>query len=371
VRVALVHDWLTGYRGGEKCLQELALLYPDADLYTLVHVPGSTSPEIEARRIQASPLNRLPGIGRHYRKLLPLFPWAIGRLRLEGYDRIVSLSHAVAKAVPHAPEIPHVSYCFTPMRYVWDQADAYLGSGLKRALSWPLAEGLRRFDRRTSSPQQVTRFVGISETVVERIARRYGREADLVYPPVDVDAIRPGTAPPEDWYLLVGGFVPYKREELAIEAFRGSRRELRVVGDGPTRAALEANAPTNVRFLGRVDDAALHDLYRRCRALVYPQEEDFGIIAVEAQAAGRPVIAFGRGGASETVRPLGSTAEPTGVWFETPDADALAGALERFEAEEAHFDPTAIRRQAERFSRPRFREEIRQIVEKTAVASGV
>jgi glycosyltransferase involved in cell wall biosynthesis len=372
VRVALVHDWLTGMRGGERCLHEFARLWPQADLFTLIHVPGSTSELIENRHIYASPLSRLPGAARHYRKLLPLFPWAIERFRLDGYDLVLSSSHAVAKGIRAPSGAAHVSYCFTPMRYVWDQADAYLGRGFRRKLAEPLAASLRRWDRRTSGPERVQRFVAISHTVADRIRRHYGRESDVVYPPVEVErfAVRPEG--PDDFYLLVGGFVPYKREDLAIEAFADLGRPLWVAGDGPGRAALEARASANVRFLGRVDDAELADLYQRCRALVYPQDEDFGIVPVEAQASGRPVIAYGRGGATETVVPQGRSEAagraPTGVWFDEQTPGALADAIRRFEATESEFVPAAIRSHAEWFRNERFHAEIREVVAK-ALAS--
>lgn len=355
-----MHDWLTGRRGGERVLDELAALHPDADLYTLVHVPGSTFERIERLRIRASFLSGLPGVARHYRKLLPLMPLAVERFRLEGYDLVLSTSHAVAKGVRVARGTPHLCYCFTPMRYVWDQADAYLGRGARRALAAPLAAWLRRWDVRTSTPERVTRFVAISHVVADRIRRHYDREADVIYPPVDVERVRPSGAAPEDFYLLVGGFVPYKSEALAVEAFGRSGRPLVVAGDGPTRAALERNAPPSVRFVGRVSDEALADLYARCRALVYPQDEDFGIIAVEAQAAGRPVVAFGRGGATETVVPLDDPAgrAPTGVWFEAQTPEALDRAVARLEREASAFDPAAIRRHAEAFSCERFRREM-------------
>jgi len=372
MRVALVHDWLTGMRGGERVLHEHAVLFPDADLYTLVHVPGSTSPEIENRRILASPLSRLPGVAKHYRKLLPLFPFAIERFRLEGYDLILSSSHAVAKGIKWEGSGVHVSYCFTPMRYVWDQADAYLGRGLRRVLATPLAAGLRRWDRRTSGPDRVTRFIAISQTTSDRIQAHYGREADVIFPPVDVDRVRPRAAGSEEFYLLVGGFVPYKREDVVIQAFRELDRPLVVAGDGPGCAELRALASRNVRFAGRVSDAELADLYARCRALVYPQEEDFGIIPVEAQAAGRPVIAYGSGGATETVIGLDDPAGrlPTGVFFTPQTPEALVAAIHRFEKEEARFDPAAIRRHAESFSVPRFHAEMRAAIEETLAARG-
>jgi len=366
VRVALVHDWLTGMRGGERVLEDVAALFPDPDLYTLIHVPGSTSEPIDRLRIHASPLSRLPGIARHYRLFLPLFPWAIGRFHLRGYDLVLSTSHAVAKSVPTAPGTLHVCYCFTPMRYVWNQVDAYLGRGALRILATPLVAWLRRFDLRTSGVDSVSRFIAISRTVADRIARTYGRSAEVIHPPVDTDRFRIRGTAGERPYLLVGGFVPYKREDLVLDAFRQLDRPLVVVGEGPARARLEARAPARVRFLGRVSDERLAELYARCRALVYPQEEDFGIVPLEAQACGRPVIAFGRGGATETVVPPEDPAgrSPTGLFFEPQTPAALADAVRRFEAMEDAFRPEAIRRHAEGFSRPRFRRELAEALER-------
>jgi len=353
-------------RGGERLLHELALFFPEAPLYTLIHVPGTTSPAIDRLQVHASPLSRLPGAARHYRKLLPLFPWAIERFELEACDLVISTSHAVAKGIRTPPGVPHLCYCMTPMRYVWDQIDAYLGRGAQRTLAAPLVAYLRAWDRRTSTLARVTWFTAISHTVAERIRRHYGREASVVHPPVDVDRIALASSAPEDFYLMVGGFVPYKREELAIEAFRKLDRTLVVVGDGPTRARLQASAPDRVRFLGRVSDAELVSLYQRARALVYPQEEDFGIIALEAQAAGRPVIAYGHGGATETVVPLHASEAslPTGVWFDRAEPDALCDAVLAFERSSGAFDPRAIRAHAQRFGLARFRSELRSEIKR-------
>ena len=317
-------------------------------------------------------MSRLPGIATHYRKLLPLFPWAIERFALEGYDVVVSVSHAVAKGIRVAPGIPHVCYCLTPMRYVWDQADAYLGRGVRRALARPLVSYLRRFDQRTSRADRVTEFIAISAAVADRIQRHYARRAPVLYPPVDVDRIQIREGGREEFYLLVGGFVPYKREDLALAAFRLLGTPLLVVGDGPRRKKLERDAPANVRFLGRVSDAELAELYARCRALVYPQEEDFGIIAVEAQAAGTPVIAFGSGGATETVIPINGAHEsaPTGVWFHDAKPQALVEAIRHFETVETAFDPKAIRAHAESFSAGRFRREFSTAIEALAARGG-
>jgi glycosyltransferase involved in cell wall biosynthesis len=364
-RIALCHDWLTGMRGGERVLESLAGLYPQSDLYTLVHVPGATSAAIESLRIHASVLSRLPGAARHYRVLLPLFPWAVERMRIARCDAVVSTSHAFAKGVRVPRDVPHLCYCHTPMRYVWDQIDPYLGprGGARRIAAAPLVAYLRHWDRSTSDATRVTRFAANSRTVAERIRRHYGREAQVIYPPVRVQRFQPSREPPADFYLLVGGFVPYKREELAIEAFRRLGRTLLVAGDGPRRARLEARAPGNVRFLGRVSDEQLGELYARCRALIYPQEEDFGLIAVEVQAAGRPVIAFAGGGATETVVPLGGPQSPTGVWFRDPTPESLCAALLEFEKHEGEFSARAIRRNAERFGEQRFRSEIQRCLE--------
>jgi len=369
VRVALVHDWLTGMRGGERVLHELALLYPQARLYTLVHVPGSTSPAIERLDIHSSPLSRLPGAANHYRKLLPLFPWAVKGLKVDDCDLVISCSHAVAKSVRPPPHTPHLSYCLTPMRYIWSQADRYLGRGLRRALATPLVAGLRRFDRRTSGPERVTRFVAISSEVSRRIRSCYGRESEVVFPPVQVQRIRPNHKAPEEFYLMVGGFVPYKCEGMAIAAFQKLGRRLVVVGDGPDRRRLEAAAGPGIEFTGRISDAELADLYARCRALVYPQEEDFGIAAVEAQAAGRPVIAYGAGGARDTVVPLmdaeltGEHRAPTGLWFHTQSTAALCQAVRDFEDCEHRFDAGEIRRWAEAFGPERFCKQFQEQVD--------
>jgi glycosyltransferase involved in cell wall biosynthesis len=364
MRVALVHDWLTGFRGGEKVLHELALLYPSADLYTLIHVPGAASPEIERLRITASPLSRLPGAARHYRKLLPLFPWAIERFRLTGYDLVISTSHSFAKGVRVAPGTPHLCYCFTPIRYAWDLAGEYLGHGAKRLAAAPLLAYLRSWDRRTSSPARVTEVVAISRAIADRVRRTWGRDASVVYPGVDVARFERLASKPGDFYFMLGGFVPYKAEGLAIEAFRRMGQSLVIAGDGPTRAALEESAPPNVRFLGRVSDTELDDLYSRCRALVYPQLEDFGIIAVEAQAAGKPVIAFGRGGAAETVVGPSDSAgrAPTGVFFHEPTPESLVQAVREFEELEPKLDSEAIRANAARFSLETFRAGIARAI---------
>ena len=358
VKVALVHDWLTGMRGGERCLEVFAELFPTADLYTLLHVPGSVSPAIENRRIVTSFIQRLPQAEPRYRHYLPLFPAAVRAFDLRGYDLVLSSSHAVAKGVRVPAGALHVCYCFTPMRYVWDLYDDYFGSraGLAaRVLMPPVAAWLRRWDRRTAA--DVHQFVAISRFVAARIRRAYGRDADVIYPPVDVSRFRVDEAPGE-FYLVVSALTPYKRVDLAVEACNRLGRRLVIVGTGPEDRRLRALAGPTVELLGWRDDAQTAELYTRCRALLFPPLEDFGITPLEAMAAGRPVIAFGAGGARETVVPPGEGEPPTGLFFEHQTVEALVDAIRRFEASAHQFEPKALRRRAEAFDRPLFRERV-------------
>jgi glycosyltransferase involved in cell wall biosynthesis len=356
--VVLVHDWLTGMRGGEKCLERLCRRWPDAPLYTLLHAPGSVSPAIEDRRIHTSFLQRLPGRERYYRYLLPLLPLA-ARWPLPACDLVVSLSHCVAKAALPPPGAPHVCYCFTPMRYAWHLRDAYFGrsrlGGLPSRVVGQLLAWLRHWDRTTAA--RVTHFIAISRTIRERIAECYGRDSAVIYPPVDTDFYTTAPVPREDYYLVVSAFAPYKRIDLAVAACGKLNRRLVVIGTGQDGRRLRALAGPGVTFLGWQSDESIRDHLRRCRALLFPGEEDFGIVPVEAQACGAPVIAFGRGGAAETVVAPGGSAEPTGYLFGEQSAECLADAIGWFESHAGDFAPTAARRQAQRFHPRRFDEE--------------
>jgi len=355
-RVALVHDWLTGMRGGERCLEAVCELFPDAPLFTLLHVPGSVSPTIERRRIVTSFVQRLPGAAEHYRHYLPLFPAAVRGLSPEGVDVVLSLSHCAAKAVRVPPGALHLCYCFTPMRYVWDlEADYAGGAGwLSRMALPPLAAALRRWDRRTEG---VHEFVAISRHIAARIRRVYGREAAVIYPPVDLDrfTIAPKT---DDYYLVVSALAPYKRVDLAVLAATRAGRRLLVVGRGPEEARLRALAGPGVTFLGWRSDAEVADLYARCRAVLFTAVEDFGIVPLEAAAAGRPTLALARGGALETMVGLGAGAAPTAVFFEEQTVEAVVAAMKTFEAAAHRFEPAALRAHAAAFDRPRFAREI-------------
>ena len=354
-------------RGGEKCLEVVCRLYPDADVFTLLHVRGSVSEAIESHRIRTSALQGLPGVRRHYRTYLPLMPWAIEGLDLHRYDAVLSMSHCVAKSAPVARSTPHVCYCFTPMRYVWDMYEQYFGRHRMRgALGWgvrQMARWLRRWDRRTAS--RVRRFVAISRCVQDRIRRCYGRDSEVIYPPVDTEFYCPAGRV-QDYYLCVSAFAPYKRLDLAIQAFNRMGRTLKIVGSGQDRRRLQGLRGPNVQLMDWRPSEELRDLYRGCRALIFPGEEDFGIVPLEAQACGRPVIAFGRGGALETVVPCDTTGDgPTGLFFYEQRVEALVEAVRRFEATESHFRQEAARAQAQKFSLERYRDDLSHYIQDT------
>jgi glycosyltransferase involved in cell wall biosynthesis len=349
-------------RGGERCLEVLCELFPDAPLYTLLHVPGSVTPQIERRRIVTSLVQRLPRAAARYRSYLPVFPAAISRFDLSGYDLIVSMSHCVAKGVRVPRGALHLCYCFSPMRYVWDLAADYFGPGhgpAARVLGPPVAAALRRWDRRTSG---VHRFVAISRHIADRIRRAYDRPSDVIYPPVDVQRFEIVDAT-DDYYLIVGALVPYKRIDLAVVAAARLGRRLVVVGTGPEEPRLRALAGPTVSFLGWRSDTEIARLYARCRALIFPGVEDFGITPLEAAAAGRPTIALARGGALETMIGLDAGgAAPTAVFFAEQTVEAVADAITRFERAEECFEGKALRARAEAFDRPVFKQKLSEFI---------
>jgi glycosyltransferase involved in cell wall biosynthesis len=359
MRVALVHDWLTGMRGGEKVLRSLLRMFPDADIFTLLHVKGSVAAEIEARPIHTSFVQRLPGVARHYRRYLPLFPAAIGSLDLSGYDLVISSSHCVAKGAKRGQDALHVCYCFTPMRYVWDRYDDYFGPGkLGIPARWivpHVAEALRAWDVATAA--RVDHFVADSRYVAGRIRRYYGRESEVILPAVDSEWFTPGDGGGGDYDLIVSALAPYKRIELALEAYRGTGRRLKVAGTGPEAERLRALAPPEAEFLGWVDDAALRDLYRGCRAVIMPGVEDFGIVPLEAMACGRPAVVFAEGGGSETV-----IHGETGVVFEEPTPASLRAAIDSLQG--ISFNTLALRARAEAHSQAAFEARFRAFVER-------
>ncbi len=352
VRVALVHDWLTGRRGGEKVLEVFSEIFPEAPIYTLIHFPGSQHPDIEQKRIETSFIQQLPFLKKRYRSYLPLFPLAVELFDLQDYDIIVSSSHCVAKGAIPRPDAMHISYIFSPMRYAWNQYFAYFGSNrlgrFSRLAIPPAIHKLRVWD--TVSCHRVDEFVADSNTVAERISKYYGRSAEVIYPPVDTDFFQPKQST-QDYYLIVSALVPYKRIDLAIEVFKQKKIPLKIVGMGPEYKRLRRDASDNVEFLGSLSDDDLLGVYQQSRALIMPGEEDFGINSLESQACGIPVIAYGRGGATETV-----IAEKTGLFFLEPSAAGLSGVLDKFQT--LDFNKADIRNNAERFSRQRFKTSI-------------
>jgi glycosyltransferase involved in cell wall biosynthesis len=372
LRATLVHDWLTGMRGGEKCLEVLCRRWPDAALFTLLHRAGSVSETIARLRPRTSFLQQLPGVHRYYRYLLPLMPAAVRALRMPPCDLVVSFSHCVAKAVRPPEGVPHVCYCFTPMRYAWHMREAYFGAGrvqgLKARLLSNILGWLREWDRSTAA--RVSHFVAISETVRRRIADCYGRDSVVIYPPVDTEYYCPAAVPRQDYYLALSAFAPYKRIDLAVDACNRTRRRLLVIGSGQDEARLRARAGPTVSFLGWQPDSAIRDHLRRCRALLFPGEEDFGIVPVEAMACGAPVIAFEAGGATETVVAPSPRREPTGLFFAEQSVECLAETLTAFERQASEFNPAAARRRALRFETARFTEELFAYLDGVLQASG-
>ena len=358
LRVVLAHDWLTGMRGGEKVLESLCQRWPAAPLYTLIHKRGSVSRAIEDRPIVTSMLNKLPGVESYYRYTLPLMPWAVG-WRLPECDLVFSSSHCVAKGVTAPLGALHLCYCHTPMRYAWHMQDSYFHDrgwrGPKKWLAQMVLSRLREWDRRTAAG--VTHFIANSQVVRQRIRECYDRDAVVIHPPADTNFYCPAEVRREDYYLILSAFAPYKRLDLAIEACRKLGRKLVVIGSGQDEKKLRRLADGNIEFLGWQSDEVLRDHLRRCQALLFPGEEDFGIVPVEAQACGTPVIAFGRGGATETVIPS-PKANATGLWFEDQTVDCLAATLELFEKQRDAFDPLRLRAHALRFRLERFEEEL-------------
>ncbi len=418
LRVAFVHYWLIAHRGGERVLEALGEIFPQADIFTLVYNPERTSPLIRRHRIQTSFIQKLPLGPSHHRAFLPLYPLALENFDLRGYDLVISSESGPAKGVITDPETCHICYCHTPMRYLWNQYHDYRASAgpLARAAMPFFAHSLRQWDLATAS--RVDYFVANSKNTARRIRKYYGREAEVIYPPVDIERFAPGggekigavaalsSAPeivgegarggmdigavaalspaPEivgegagkdigaedsaataPYYLVVSEMVPYKRIDLAVEAFSRLRRKLIVVGDGPELRRCRKLAGANVEFLGRVEDERLARLYAGCRAFIFPGEEDFGIAPVEAQASGRPVIAYEKGGALETVIGCDGGAVPgqsTGLFFGPQTVDALIAAIERFESVEKQFNSCFIRRNAEKFAAPIFRDRIKAFI---------
>jgi glycosyltransferase involved in cell wall biosynthesis len=354
MRTAIVHYWLLNMRGGEKVVEALCRLLPDADVFTLFYDPDRVSETIRQHRVQASFLQPLRS---GYRSLLPLMPMALETFDLRGYDLIVSSESGPAKGVITSSNARHVCYCHSPMRYLWDLYPAYrnewTASRWKRSLMTPLTNYLRLWD--FASAGRVDQFVANSENVRQRIWKTYRRESHVVRPPVSVEKFY--WRPPEDYYLIVSELVPYKRVDAAVRAFNLNGRRLRIVGGGPEYKALKRAAGPNIEFCGRVSNEDLQDLYARCRVFLMPGEEDFGMTMVEALASGKPVIALAKGGALEIVPEFG------GLLYD--ERDGLLQAVERWDELEREFEPAALQAYAAQFSETKFARQMKPILFET------
>ena len=363
MKVAIVHYWLVGMRGGEKVVEALGRMYPEADIFTHVVVPEAISADLKRHRIQTSFIAKLPRAAKHYKSYLPLMPIALEQLDLRGYDLIISSESGPAKGIIPPEGSVHVCYCHSPMRYIWNMYQDYRASaGPIAKIAMPiLTHYLRTWDE--SSAARVDSFVANSDTVASRVRRYYRRDARVIHPPVDVSAFAP-VAPEEvgDAYLMVGELVRYKRPDIAVKAFNAMKRPLVVIGGGEMLGEIRAMAGPTVRVLGSQPFAQLRHHYARCRGLIFPGEEDFGIVPVEAMASGRPVVAYGRGGATETV-----VDGRTGVFFDRQDADALIAAVERLER--LSLDPADIVAHARQFNPARFETEMRAAIAEAWAAS--
>jgi glycosyltransferase involved in cell wall biosynthesis len=357
MRVAIVHYWLVSMRGGEKVVEALCDMYPDADIFTLVYDESRVSEKIRKHKVTTSFLQRIPGAIKAYQSLLPLMPFALESFDLTNYDLIISSESGPAKGIIPPPQAIHVCYCHSPMRYLWDHYHFYRShAGLASRLMLPvLAPLLRSWDVSTSL--RVDRFVANSHHVCDRIGKYYRRPATVLHPPVSVDDFTPAAAI-EDFYLCAGQLIPYKRVDLAVEAFTRMNRKLVVIGEGKDMARLKRVAGPTISFLGHAPFAVLKEKLARCRALIFPGEEDFGIVPVEAMASGRPVIAYGGGGALETVVPGLS-----GILFGEQSVEALIEAVHDFEANEHLFHPDALRAHAGQFSLRNFMEGMQAIID--------
>ena len=356
MKVAIVHYWLVGMRGGEKVVEALCRLFPDADIFTHVYVPDAISDIIKARRITTSFISRLPRAGKFYKSYLPLMPMALEQLDLRGYDLIISSESGPSKGIIPPADAMHICYCHSPMRYIWNMFHDYREgtSRLTRLLMPPLSHYVRTWD--AISATRVHHFVANSHTVARRLQTFYRRESDVIYPPVDTKSFVPvGVEELGTFYLMVGELVRYKRPDLVVDAFNRSGKELVIIGGGEMLASLRARAAKNIRILGPQPFESLRHHYARCRALIFAGEEDFGIVPVEAMASGRPVIAFAKGGATETV-----VEGLSGTFFDAQDVDAILEACDR--NERTTFDPAAISAHAQTFGTDAFSTKMKRFI---------
>lgn len=363
-RVAIVHEWFTSMRGGEKCVEALCEVYPDATLFVLLHTRGTVSPIIERMPIRTSWIEKLPYARERYRHYLPLFPKAVQAHDLSGFDLVISSHHCVAKGVRVPAGALHICYCYTPMRYIWTQYEDYFDperSGLLTRIGMRLfVNRLRAWDLATAGNPH--KYIAISRNIRDRITTIYNRDSDVIYPPVET-AVLPVSKQNDDFALVVSALVPYKRVDLAVEACTRLGRQLVVIGDGPDLGRLQRLGGPTVRFLGWQNDDVVRDHFARCSCVLFPGEEDFGIVPVEAMACGKPVVAYARGGALETV--LDGPDRRTGVLFEAQTSEALAAAIQRCDVQ--RFDPDDLHAWALGFDRELYKKRMAEFIQKAWV----
>jgi glycosyltransferase involved in cell wall biosynthesis len=372
MKIALVCDWLVTYAGSERFLGEMIHCFPDADVFAVVDfLPPADRHFLQNKPVKTTFIQKLPFAKKHYRNYLPLMPLAIEQLDMSQYDLIISSSHAVSKGVITGPDQVHISYVHSPMRYAWDLQHQYLKeSGLEKGLKALavkyMLHKMRAWDQRTANG--VDHFVANSQFIGRRIWKTYRREADVIYPPLNLDIFSPGTAPKENFYLAASRLVSYKKMDLIVESFAQMLdKNLVVIGSGPDLAKVKAKASSNVEVLGFQPDATLVSYMQKAKALIFAAEEDFGLVPLEAQACGTPVIAYGKGGALETVRGLGQT-EPTGLFFEKQDVSSICNAVNFFEQHVEKFNSASCVKNAELFAPKQFREKFKQYVQEKTEA---
>lgn len=358
MKIAIIHYWLVGMRGGEKVLESICELYPNADIFTHVIDPDKISNKLKQHKIETTFINKLPFAKRYYQKYLPLMPLALEQLDLSEYDLIISTESGPAKGVITRPDATHICYCHTPMRYAWDMYHEYLRQQnfFTRMMMRPLLHYIRLWDFQSAA--RVDHFIANSNYVSKRINKFYRREATVIHPPVDVDTFTPSTQAKEDYYLLLGQLVRYKKADLAVQAFTKLNKKLLVIGVGEQQKELENMAGENIEFLGWQEQSVIRHHLQHCKALIFPGVEDFGIVPLEAMACGTPVIAYGAGGALETV-----VDNETGLLFNEQSVSGLIAAIKRFENRAEKFDSLTLQAHAQAFSSTRFKDEFLNFVD--------
>lgn len=365
MRIAIAHHWFVTKGGGERVAEVIGSIFPDADVFTLLSEPEQVPPGLAGRHLTNSFLQRIPGSRQFHRHLLPLYPLAAKRLDLTAYDLVISSDSGPIKGVATRPDATHICYCHSPMRYLWDGYDDYLQS-MSSVVKLPFAlsaKYVRRWDH--AAAQRVTHFIANSNYVAARIQRNYGRQSTVIHPPIDTSRGLLASQT-EDYYLAAGRLVPYKKTEILIQACNRLGRRLRVAGVGPELERLRRIAGPTIEFVGKLSETELWNTYARCRALFFAADEDFGMVPLEAQACGRPVIAYGKGGSLETVRGHGQGSEATGIFFDQQTPESLMHAMEEFEAQEGNFHPVAIRAHARKFDTNVFIEHMKEFLAQVA-----